>query len=229
MPEFEQDPLWYKDAIIYEIHVRSFYDSVEDGMGDFAGLTQKLDYIQDLGVTAVWILPFCPSPWRDDGYDISDYTDVHPAYGTLEDFKKFLEEAHRRGIRVITELVMNHTSDQHAWFQKSRRAEPGSYWRNFYVWSDTPERFKDARIIFKDFETSNWTWDPVGECVFLAPLFLPPAGPEFRQSGSGEGDDGGARFLAGYGSRWAAAGCGPVSVRARGDELRDTRAQTRPC
>ncbi|MBZ5585132.1 MAG: alpha-amylase, partial [Acidobacteriia bacterium] len=160
------DPLWYKDAVIYEAHVRAFYDRSGDGMGDFAGLTEKLDYLEDLGVTAVWILPFCPSPWRDDGYDISDYANVHPAYGTLRDFQNFLREAHRRGLRVITELVLNHTSDQHVWFQRSRRAAKGSRWRNFYVWSDSPERYPDARIIFKDFETSNWTWDPVAKAYF---------------------------------------------------------------
>jgi maltose alpha-D-glucosyltransferase/alpha-amylase len=165
-PQLDDDPLWYKDAVIYEVHVRAFFDSSGDGMGDFAGLTQKLDYLQDLGVTAIWVLPFCPSPWRDDGYDISDYTDVHPAYGTLRDFQNFLREAHARGLRVITELVLNHTSDQHAWFQRSRRAAPGSRWRNFYVWSDSPERYSDARIIFKDFETSNWTWDPVAKAYF---------------------------------------------------------------
>jgi maltose alpha-D-glucosyltransferase/alpha-amylase len=157
---------WYKDAIIYEVHVRAFYDSVTDGMGDFGGLSQKLGYLQDLGVTAIWLLPFYPSPWRDDGYDISDYIDVHPAYGSLKDFQKFLREAHRRGMKVITELVLNHSSDQHVWFQRSRRAAPGSRWRNFYVWSDTPEKYKDARIIFKDFENSNWTWDPVAKAYY---------------------------------------------------------------
>jgi maltose alpha-D-glucosyltransferase/alpha-amylase len=162
----EDDPLWYKDAIIYELHVRAFADSVSDGMGDFRGLTQKLDYLQDLGVTALWILPFCPSPWRDDGYDISDYNEVHPAYGTLRDFQEFLDQAHARGLRVITELVVNHTSDQHEWFKKSRSSPPGSRWRNFYVWSDTPEKYKEARIIFKDFESSNWTWDPVAKAYF---------------------------------------------------------------
>jgi len=162
----EDDPLWYKDSIIYEVHVRAFFDSSGDGMGDFAGLTQKLDYLQDLGVTTIWVLPFCPSPWRDDGYDIADYANIHPAYGTLRDFQTFLREAHSRGLRVITELVLNHTSDQHAWFQRSRRAPPGSRWRNFYVWSDSPERYRDARIIFKDFETSNWTWDPVAKAYF---------------------------------------------------------------
>jgi maltose alpha-D-glucosyltransferase / alpha-amylase len=160
------DPLWFKDAVIYEVHVRAYQDSDGDGMGDFKGLTQRLPYLADLGVTALWLLPFCPSPWKDDGYDISDYTDVHPSYGTLRDFQAFLNEAHRRGMRVITELVLNHTSDQHAWFQRSRRAEPGSKWRQYYVWSDTPERYADARIIFKDFETSNWTWDPVAKSYF---------------------------------------------------------------
>ena len=160
------DPTWYKDAIIYELHVRAFYDSVTDGIGDFGGLTQKLSYLEDLGVTTIWLLPFCPSPLKDDGYDIADYTDVHPSYGSLADFQKFLREAHRRGLRVITELVLNHTSDQHVWFQRSRRAEPGSRWRNYYVWSDSPDKYKEARIIFKDFESSNWTWDPVAKAYY---------------------------------------------------------------
>jgi len=162
----ESDPLWYKDAIIYEVHARAFYDSDQDGMGDFRGLTEKLDYLQDLGITAIWLLPFFPSPWRDDGYDISDYNEVHPAYGTLRDFQKFLKQAHRRGIRVVTEVVLNHTSDQHPWFQRSRRAAPGSRWRDFYVWSDTADKYLDARIIFKDFETSNWTWDPIAKAYY---------------------------------------------------------------
>jgi maltose alpha-D-glucosyltransferase / alpha-amylase len=161
-----EDPLWYKDAVVYEIHVRAFYDKSGDGMGDFAGLTEKLDYLQDLGVTALWLLPFCPSPWKDDGYDIADYENVHPAYGTLRDFQVFLREAHARRLRVITELVLNHTSDQHVWFQRSRRALPGSRWRNYYVWSDTAERYPEARIIFKDFETSNWSWDPVAKAYY---------------------------------------------------------------
>ncbi len=156
----ENEPLWYKDAVFYELRVGAFQDSDGDGTGDFRGLTERLDYLQDLGVTALWLLPFCPSPLKDDGYDISDYTDVHPSVGTLEDFKRFLREAHRRGLRVVTELVINHTSDQHPWFQRARRAPPGSRWRNFYVWSDTPDRYAEARIIFKDFEHSNWTWDP---------------------------------------------------------------------
>jgi maltose alpha-D-glucosyltransferase/alpha-amylase len=165
--QLDDNPLWYKDAIIYEVHVRSFYDSEDDdGVGDFRGLTHKLDYLQNLGVTALWLLPFCPSPLRDDGYDMSDYTDVHPTYGTLNDFEVFLREAHGRGIRVITELALNHTSDRHSWFQRARRAKPGSSWRNFYVWSETPEKYQDARIIFKDFETSNWTWDPMAHAYY---------------------------------------------------------------
>ena len=150
---------WYKDAIIYELHVRAFADSNGDGIGDFQGLTGRLDYLQDLGVTALWLLPFYPSPLKDDGYDIADYVGVHPSYGTLDDVKTFLAEAHRRGLRVITELVLNHTSDQHPWFERARRAPAGSLERDFYVWSDTPERYGKARIIFKDFEGSNWAWD----------------------------------------------------------------------
>lgn len=167
----ENDPLWYKDAIIYEAHVRAFYDSNADGMGDFRGLAEKLDYLEDLGVTAIWLLPFFPSPWKDDGYDISDFRNVHPSYGTLRDFQYFLREAHRRGLRVITELVVNHTSDQHAWFQNSRKAEPGSNWRNFYVWSDSPDKYAGVRIIFKDFEPSNWSWDPVAKAYFWHRFF----------------------------------------------------------
>src|SRR5207244_1016337 len=142
-----------------------------DGIRDFRALTEKLDYLQDLGVSALWLLPICPSPGKDDGYDISDYSDVHPDVGTLEDFKVFLDQAHRRGIRVITELVLNHTSDQHPWFQRARRAPAGSRERNFYVWSDTPERYQDARIIFKDFEPSNWSWDPVAKQYYWHRFF----------------------------------------------------------
>ena len=167
----EDDPLWYKDAVIYEAHVRAFSDSNADGMGDFRGLANKLDYLEDLGVTAIWLLPFFPSPWRDDGYDISDFRSVHPSYGTLRDFQAFLKEAHRRGLRVITELVINHTSDQHDWFQRSRRAQPGSRWRDFYVWSDTPDKYAGTRIIFKDFEPSNWSWDPVAKSYYWHRFF----------------------------------------------------------
>jgi maltose alpha-D-glucosyltransferase / alpha-amylase len=157
----DDDPLWYKDAIIYEAHVKSFFDSTNDGIGDFRGLTSKLDYLQDLGITCLWILPFYPSPLKDDGYDISNYTDVHASYGTLDDFRAFVEESHRRGIRVLIELVVNHTSDQHPWFQRARQAPRGSRERDFYVWSDTDQKFPETRIIFTDTEKSNWTYDPV--------------------------------------------------------------------
>ena len=162
----KDDPLWFKNAIIYEVPVRAFADSNGDGIGDFRGLTEKLDYLQDLGVTALWVLPFFPSPLRDDGYDIADYTSVNPIYGTLDDFKDFLEAAHQRGIRVIIELIINHTSDQHPWFQRARRAPKGSVERDFYVWSDTPEKYQETRIIFQDFETSNWAWDPVAKAYY---------------------------------------------------------------
>ena len=167
----DPDPFWYKTGVIYEVHVRAFFDSDADGTGDFRGLTEKLDYIRDLGVTAVWLLPFYPSPLKDDGYDIADYCQVHPMYGTLAEFKIFLREAHRRGLRVITELVLNHTSDQHPWFQRARRAKPGSRWRNFYVWSDTPAKYKDTRIIFKDVELSNWTWDHTAKAYYWHRFF----------------------------------------------------------
>jgi maltose alpha-D-glucosyltransferase/alpha-amylase len=165
-PMLENNPLWYKDAIIYQLHVRAFYDSNRDGIGDFRGLTQKLDYLEDLGVTALWLLPFYPSPLRDEGYDIADYTSIHPTYGTLQHFNAFLHEAHRRGLRVITELVINHTSDQHPWFQRARKAPPGSPYRNFYVWNKTPDKYQGTRIIFKDFEPSNWSIDPVANAYY---------------------------------------------------------------
>jgi maltose alpha-D-glucosyltransferase/alpha-amylase len=158
--------LWYKDAIVYELPVRAFYDGNGDGIGDFPGLIRKLDYLQDLGVTALWVLPFYPSPLLDDGYDIADYLHIHPDYGTLSDFRRFLREAHKRNIRVITELVINHTSNQHSWFQRARYSRPGSLWRDFYVWSDTPDKYKDARIIFTDFEKSNWAWDDVARAYY---------------------------------------------------------------
>lgn len=167
----DRDPFWYKTGVVYEVHVRAFYDSDGNGIGDFKGLTSKLDYLKDLGVTALWLLPFYPSPLRDDGYDIADYYNVHPSYGTLDDFKAFLREAHGRGVRVITELVMNHTSDQHPWFQRARLAPSGSPWRDFYVWNDTPEKYKDARVIFKDVEVSNWTWDHTAKAYYWHRFF----------------------------------------------------------
>ena len=165
------DPLWYKDAIIYEIHVRAFQDSNADGIGDFAGLMSRLDYLQDLGVTCLWLLPFFPSPLRDDGYDIANYVDVNPSYGTLEDFKQFLDAAHLRGMQVMIELVINHSSDQHPWFQAARRAPVGSPERGMYVWSDTDQLYKDARIIFTDTEKSNWTWDEVAKQYYWHRFF----------------------------------------------------------
>jgi maltose alpha-D-glucosyltransferase/alpha-amylase len=166
-----QDPLWYKDAIVYETHVKAFFDSNNDGVGDFQGLTGKLDYLQDLGVTCLWLLPFFPSPLKDDGYDISDYTNIHPSYGTMEDFKEFLNAAHERNLQVLIELVVNHTSDQHPWFQAARRAAPGSPERDFYVWSDSDHRYCDARIIFTDTEKSNWSWDPEAKAYYWHRFF----------------------------------------------------------
>jgi maltose alpha-D-glucosyltransferase / alpha-amylase len=165
-PNLPSSPDWYIDAVIYELHVRAFADSNGDGIGDFPGAIGKLDYLADLGVTALWLLPFYPSPLKDDGYDIADYYGIHPDYGDLRSFRRFLDEAHKRGLRVITELVVNHTSDQHPWFQRARRAPEGSVERDFYVWSDTPDRYQDARIIFQDFEHSNWAWDPVANAYF---------------------------------------------------------------
>src|SRR6201992_3281454 len=150
--DIRTDALWFKDAIIYQLHIKSFFDSNNDGIGDFPGLTSRLDYIADLGVNTIWILPFYPSPRRDDGYDIADYRGVHPDYGTLTDAREFIREAHRRGLRVVTQLVVNHTSDQHPWFQRARRSRPGSNARNFYVWSDTDQKYAGTRIIFLDTE-----------------------------------------------------------------------------
>src|SRR5690606_11071899 len=156
-----KDPTWYKDAIIYQVHVKSYFDSNNDGIGDFAGLIEKLDYIADLGVNTIWILPFYPSPLRDDGYDIAEYRAVNPSYGTLEQVRHFIREAHKRGMRVITELVINHTSDLHPWFERARHAPKNSPERNFYVWSDSVQKYQGTRIIFNDTETSNWTGDPL--------------------------------------------------------------------
>ena len=165
------DPLWYKDAIVYQLHVKSYMDSNGDGIGDFAGLLTKLDYIASLGVNTIWLLPFYPSPRRDDGYDIAEYTGVHPDYGTMADAKRFIAEAHKRKLRVITELVINHTSDQHAWFQRARAAKAGSAARNYYVWSDNDQAYAGTRIIFCDTEKSNWTWDPVAGAYFWHRFF----------------------------------------------------------
>ncbi|MHB1245327.1 MAG: maltose alpha-D-glucosyltransferase [Sulfuriferula sp.] len=169
--QWMNDPLWYKDAVIYELHVKAFFDSNDNGMGDFAGLIKKLDYLQNLGVNTLWLLPFYPSPMRDDGYDIADYHNIHPEYGSMADFKQFVKEAHRRGLKVITELVINHTSDQHPWFQAARRAPAGSSKRNFYVWSDSNLKFPETRIIFTDAEKSNWTWDEEAKAYYWHRFF----------------------------------------------------------
>ena len=162
---------WYKDAVIYQLHVKAFFDSNNDGVGDFPGLISKLDYLKELGINAVWILPFYPSPLRDDGYDIAEYRDVNPAYGTLHDFRNFVRAAHARDIRVITELVINHTSDQHPWFQRARNARPGSSFRDYYVWSDTDQKYGGTRIIFNDTEASNWAWDPAAKSYYWHRFF----------------------------------------------------------
>jgi maltose alpha-D-glucosyltransferase/alpha-amylase len=164
------DALWYKDAIIYQVHVRTFHDSNGDGIGDFPGLVQKLDYLQELKINAIWLMPFFPSPLRDDGYDIADYHSVHPSYGTLEDFRELLDAAHERGIRVIIEMVLNHTSDQHPWFQEARSSRNNPR-RDWYVWSDTDERYKGTRIIFIDTEASNWAWDPISKSFYWHRFF----------------------------------------------------------
>ncbi len=165
------DPLWYKDAIIYQLHVKSFRDANADGYGDFRGLIEELDYIQALGANCVWLLPFYPSPLRDDGYDISSYEEINPTYGTVDDFQDFMRQAHERNIRVLTELVINHTSDQHPWFQRARRAPKGSAEREWYVWSDDPNKYAGARIIFTDTEKSNWTWDPEAQQFYWHRFF----------------------------------------------------------
>ncbi|MEY3407061.1 MAG: maltose alpha-D-glucosyltransferase, partial [Actinomycetota bacterium] len=167
----ENDPLWYQKAVIYQVNVRSFFDADGNGIGDFKGIAAKLDYLQSLGVNALWLMPFYPSPLRDDGYDISNYLDVNPMYGKLDDIKEFIAAAHARGLRVITELIINHTSDQHPWFQAARNAPKGSPERDFYVWSDDPSKYSEARIIFKDFEPSNWTWDDVAGQYFWHRFF----------------------------------------------------------
>ena len=227
-------PLWYKDAVIYELHVRAFHDGNGDGIGDFRGLIDKLDYLQDLGVTALWLLPFYPSPLRDDGYDISDYRQRPPvlrhACGTSG---TFLREAHRRGMRVITELVLAHTSDEHPWFQRARAGRPGQRDRDFYVWSDTPDRFADARVIFKDFETSNWTCDPVAGAYFWHRFYSHQPEPQLRQPGGPAGDARRRRLLALDGRRRAPSRRRPVPLRPRGHHVReparDLRVPARRC
>ncbi len=166
IPSKNNDPIWFKEAIFYEVSVRAFYDSNGDGIGDFQGLIQKLDYLEDLGINTLWLLPFYPSPLKDDGFDVTDHYDVHPDYGTLADFKLFLKEAHKRNIKVITELILNHTSDQHPMFKKSRKAKPGTRFRDLYVWSDTPDKYKEARVMFAEEESTNWTWDSQAKAYY---------------------------------------------------------------
>src|SRR5258708_1809054 len=166
------DALWYKDAVIYQVNVKSFFDSNDDGIGDFKGLTSKLEYIRDLGVNTIWLMPFYPSPLKDDGYDIADYQDVHRQFGTLDDFRSMLREAHRLGLKVITELIINHTSDQHPWFQAARHAPAGSPPPDFYPFRDTAHTSLVTPIIFTDTETSNWTWDPQAQSYYCHRCFL---------------------------------------------------------
>ena len=180
----DPDPFWYKSGVIYEVHVRSFHDGNGDGCGDFPGLTDKLDYLKDLGVTAVWLLPFYPSPLKDDGYDIADYCEVHPQYGTLKDFQVFLREAHRRGLRVITELVLNHTSDQHQWFQRARRAPPDSRWRKFLHLEQHARPVQGGADHLQGCGDLELDVGPRGGGLLLAPVLFPPAGLELRESGS---------------------------------------------
>ena len=206
----DSDPLWYKDAIIYEVHVRAFYDSNGDGIGDFAGLTQKLPYLHDLGVTCLWLLPFYPSPLRDDGYDIADYTSINPIYGTLDDFKRFVDAAHALHIRVLTELVINHTSDQHPWFQRARRAPKGSPERDYYVWSDTDTQVRGHADHLHRHREVELDVRPGRRPVLLAPLLLAPAGPELRQP---RGAAARSSTSCASGSTWASMRCGSTPSR----------------
>ncbi len=176
------DPYWYKDAVIYQLHVKAFFDSNDDGIGDLRGLTEKLDYVKDLGVNTIWLLPFYPSPLRDDGYDVADYHNVHPNYGTRADFREFVHEAHDRGLRVITELIVNHTSDQHPWFQAARRARTGSSKRNYYVWSDDPNRYARHEDHLHRYREVELDMGRGCQGLLLAPVLQPPAGLELRQS-----------------------------------------------
>jgi maltose alpha-D-glucosyltransferase/alpha-amylase len=198
--------LWYKDAIIYQLHVKSFFDSNNDGIGDFPGLISKLDYIADLGVNAIWLLPFYPSPRFDDGYDISGYRDVHADYGRLADFRQFVRAAHARDIRVITDLEVNHTSDQHPWFQRARHAKPGSTCRDFYVWSDDDQKYAGTRIILVDTERSNWTWDAAAGAYYWHRFSSHQPDLNFDKSPGSKSGPGRDAILATAWRRWSAAG-----------------------
>ena len=216
-----EDELWYKDAIIYQLHVKAFADSNNDGIGDFPGLTDKLDYLQELGVTAIWLLPFYPSPGRDDGYDIADYGSINPDFGTMKDFRRFITEAKRRGLRVITELVINHTSDQHPWFRRARRSPPGSSARDWYVWSDTDTALcADPHHLHRHGKI-ELDLGPGGERLLLASLLLAPARPEFRQSARRQRRGAGDEALARRRRRRLPAGCHSLPLRARGHVERE--------
>ena len=202
--------VWYRDLVLYEVPVRAFYDSNGDGIGDLNGLTEKLDYICDLGVGAIWLLPIYPSPLRDDGYDVADFRSIHPDLGTLDDFRRLLDRAHAAGLRVLVDLVLNHTSDQHPWFQ-SARLGPGSPYHDYYVWSPTPDRYAGTRVIFVDTEPSNWTLEPSLRALLLAPLLLPSARPQLRQSAGAPGD---ARRRRASGSTSASTASGSMRCRS---------------
>ena len=220
-PALTDDPLWYKDAIIYQLHIKSFFDANNDGVGDFPGLISKLDYIADLGVNTIWLLPFYPSPRLDDGYDISDYRGVHPDFGTLADAKRFIAAAHARGMRVITELVVNHTSDQHPWFQRARRSKPGSVYRDFYVWSNDDHKYAGTRVIFVDTLRSNWTWDDVAGAYYWHRFYSHQPDLNFRQSACPEGGARGPALLGGTWGRRFAARRRALPRGARGHQQRE--------
>ena len=221
VPAAVTDELWYKDAIIYQLHVKAFADSNNDGIGDFAGLTEKLGYLQDLGVTTLWLLPFYPSPGRDDGYDIADYGDINPDFGTMKDFRRFIQEAKKRGLRVITELVINHTSDQHDWFKRARRSDPNSSARNWYVWSDTDQKYPGHADHLHRYREIELDLGSGSRPVLLAPLLLAPAGPQFRQSARGQRAGAGDEALARHRRRRLPPRRHPLSLRARRHQQRE--------
>ena len=223
---FERDPLWFKKAVFYEIHLRGFYDGNDDGSGDFRGLAEKLDYLQWLGVDCLWLLPCFPSPLRDGGYDIADFFGIHQDYGNVEDFTYFVDQAHQRGMRVIADLVMNHTSADHPWFQESRTDPTGPY-GDWYVWGDDDARWSEARIIFIDTEPSNWTLGPGARPVLLAPVLQPPARPELRQPRGAGADAERAPLLARPRPRRVPARCRALPLRARRDERREPARDAR--
>ena len=227
-PKLEADELWFKDAIIYQLHVKAFADSNNDGIGDFAGLTEKLDYLQELGVTALWLLPFYPSPGRDDGYDISDYRNINADFGTMQDFRRFMQEAKRRKLRVITELVINHTSDQHPWFKRARRSRPEFDARNWYVWSDTDQRYAGTRIIFSDTEKSNWAWDAEAGAYYWHRFFSHQPDLNFDNPRVSPGHDPGHAAVARPRRRRVPARRYSVSLRARRHKQRESARRRTP-